>query len=65
MIRVIAKCSTKLKPLQINDLIKGDSVSELDSYVLELKEMPLLKSERKKWSFTDMSLQESVTLQIM
>lgn len=31
IIRVIAECSTKLKPLQINYLIKGGSVSELDS----------------------------------
>lgn len=31
VLRVIAKCSTKLKPLQINYLIKGGSVSEQDS----------------------------------
>ena len=37
VIRLIAKCSTKLKPLEINYLIKGGSVSELGSQILVLR----------------------------
>lgn len=37
IIRVVAKCSTKLKPLEINYLIKGGSVSELGPQILVLK----------------------------
>ena len=37
VIRLIAKCSTKLKPLEINYLIKGGSVSELGSGILVLR----------------------------
>lgn len=42
VIRLIAKCSTKLKTLEINYLIKGGSVSELGSQILVLRWVQLL-----------------------